>query len=115
MSLVPITATASRDAGSRAVRAIASALNIASGVSSMIQSFVWSGAPAARSAAAASITSRGVDTFGTSTPSGAAAATAAMSSLPHAVPSPLMRITTSRLPKPPPVTGRRDLFAPRWL
>ena len=74
-----------------------------------------SGAPAALSALAARAIWPGEDTFGISTASGPAAATAFMSASPHGVSRPLMRATTSRPPKPPARDRLRHLRRARLL
>jgi hypothetical protein len=73
-------------------------LKIASGVSTIAHSRVWSGAPAFSSAATSERTSSALLTFGTTTPAGPAWAAATMSSSCHSVPMLLTRIVRVRLP-----------------
>ncbi len=94
---MPITRTASR---SEAV-AISRTLKIASGVSIIAQSRVWSGAPAHSSAVTSPRTWSAVSTLGTTIASGPAWAAATMSAECHSVLIPLMRIVSSRAPYSP--------------
>ncbi len=71
---------------------------MATGVSTIAQSIVWSGAPARSSASTRRPTSAALLTFGTTTASGPACAAAAMSASCHSVPIPLVRIVSVRRP-----------------
>ena len=73
----------------------------ARGVSTIAQSAVRSGAPAASIARTSDRTSSAVLTLGTTMPSGPAAHTAARSSSCHGEPSPLTRMVSSRIPYAP--------------
>jgi hypothetical protein len=97
-SFVPITKQASLESTSRAADAMASTRRIASGVSTMAQTRVRSGAPSRRSLMPTAERSSGEDTFGMRMASGPAAAAAARSPSPQGVSSALMRMTSSRLP-----------------
>ena len=91
---MPITSTASRSEAEQ----ISSAWSMATGVSSIAQIRVRSGAPWRSRAASMARTSATELTLGTTTPSGPAAAMAARSSSCHGVPMPLARMVISRLP-----------------
>ena len=71
---------------------------MASGVSIMAHSRVLSGAPARASASVARTISAPVPGLGSRMASGAAAAAASMSALPHGVSSALTRMMSSRWP-----------------
>ena len=89
-----MTSTASRSDAP----AISSACSMATGVSSIAQSVVWSGAPAASRAATSWCTSAALFTLGTTTAAGPAAAMALRSASCHGVPMPLARMASSRWP-----------------
>ncbi len=93
-SLVPITRTASRCEA----RAISSACSIATGVSTIAQIMVRSGAPAAWRLFSTACTSWAQEIFGTTTASGPAAAAARRSSACQRVSRALTRMVTSRPP-----------------
>ena len=79
-------------------RAIARASRIAPGVSTIAQSLVWSGAPAASIAPTSCWTSSALPTLGTTIAAGPAWLAATMSSSCHWVPMPLTRMVTVRRP-----------------
>ncbi len=91
---MPITSTARRSEAA----AISRTLKIASGVSTIAQSRVWSGAPAFSRLATSARTSSALLTLGTTTAAGPAWAAATMSSSCHSVPMPLTRMVTVRRP-----------------
>src|SRR6516164_975455 len=104
-SLVPITKAARRVSTSLVAAAMSRALSMASGVSIIAQTRIfWSALMSTRRSPTSSRW-LGLDTFGTSTASGLALATALRSSSHHSVSRPLMRTMTSRAPKEPVVTA----------
>ena len=104
-SLVPITNAARRVSTSLAAAAMSRALSMASGVSIIAHTRIfWSALMSTRRSATSSRWSA-LDTFGTSTASGLALATALRSSSHHCVSRPLMRTITSRAPKAPALTA----------
>src|SRR5215211_1641108 len=100
MSLVPITKPESRVSESRAQAAMAAALRMASGVSIITHTRVRRSVWVSNNRCPMSSSWPGVETFGTRIASGAAAPAADRSSGPHSVSIPLMRMNTSRCPKP---------------
>ena len=77
---------------------MARASRIATGVSTIAQSRVWSGAPAFSIAATSRATSSALSTLGTTIAAGPAWLAATMSSSCHSVPMPLTRMVTVRRP-----------------
>ena len=108
---MPITSTVSRSEAD----AISSACSIARGVSTIAQRRVRSGAPCRSIVSTRVRTAAAESTLGTTIASGPAAQAAARSSSCHAVPAPLTRIVSSRLPKPPdPAAAQADSRAPTF-
>jgi hypothetical protein len=104
-SLVPITNPERRVSESRASAAIERILNIASGVSIIAQIRVLRSVPISSRRRPMSSSVSGLDTFGTRMTSGAARAAADRSSACQGLSTPLMRMNTSRPPKPPAFTA----------
>src|SRR5947208_3518694 len=100
MSFGPNTKPASRISESREAAAISSACSTAREVSIMAQTRIEKSALMSDSRSAMADKSATLEIFGTRMPSGLALPAMVMSSIHHGVSSALMRISTSRLPKP---------------